>query len=120
MVGVGAGYGGSDVEVDLRSDDDPDPLPDLARLLDLHQLYFGTTAAERLRPVTDELAAETAHPLEGSGYTPADGSPSAIVESLSRWAGAENLEKRLGGLAEGLGAIDSLVLGMLRAKRHKL
>ena len=41
VVAKGMGYGGtSDVVVDLRVDDHPDPCAELARLLDLHSLYF--------------------------------------------------------------------------------
>src|SRR5256885_2575628 len=41
VVARGQGYGGtSDVVVDLRVDDHPEPVPELIRLLDLHALYF--------------------------------------------------------------------------------
>src|SRR6185436_9407757 len=41
VVAKGMGYGGtSDVVVELRVDDHPDPTAELARLLDLHTLYF--------------------------------------------------------------------------------
>ena len=43
-----AGYGGHDIEVDLRVDDHPEPVPELARLLDLHRLYFD--AADEATP----------------------------------------------------------------------
>lgn len=42
VVSEQGGYGGgSDVLVDLRVDDSADPVPELMRLLDLHELYFG-------------------------------------------------------------------------------
>ena len=41
VVSRGMGYGGtSDVVVDLRVDDHPDPVTELARLLEMHTLYF--------------------------------------------------------------------------------
>ena len=44
VVQEGASYGGyNDVKIDLRVDDHPDPIKELRRLLDLHQLYFGET-----------------------------------------------------------------------------
>ena len=47
VVSPGAGYGGgNDVLADLRVDDHPSPLTELARLLDLHDLYFGTSRPE--------------------------------------------------------------------------
>src|SRR3954454_15856110 len=53
VVSPGAGYGGlGDVVVDLRSDDAPEPIAELARMLarmlDLHDLYFGSTPADQL------------------------------------------------------------------------
>ena len=44
------GYGGmNDVLVDLRVDDHPEPVTELRRLLDLRNLYFGTSpASEKL------------------------------------------------------------------------
>ena len=44
VVQEGASYGGyNDVKIDLRVDDHPDPIKELRRLLDLHELYFGET-----------------------------------------------------------------------------
>ena len=41
VVREGAGYGGhDDIAVDLRVDDHADPVPELARLLDLNELYL--------------------------------------------------------------------------------
>jgi uncharacterized Ntn-hydrolase superfamily protein len=107
VVRAGGGYGGtSDVEVDLRVDDGPDPVTELGRLLDLHELYFGRPDPETLLELTGELAAEVTerlgrlgHPVAGRGL---DG-------ALTDWAGIENLEERLVP-----GRIDPLVLGMLR------
>jgi uncharacterized Ntn-hydrolase superfamily protein len=40
----GGGYGGgNDRLVDLRVDDHPEPIKELARIRDLHTLYFGET-----------------------------------------------------------------------------
>ena len=49
VVKEGAGYGGlDDIAVDLRVDDHPTPIPELARLLDLSDLYL-TASTERRR-----------------------------------------------------------------------
>src|SRR3954471_15672703 len=55
VVSEGGGYGGgSDVLVDLRVDDHPDPVTELQRLLDLHTLYFGKP--EKTLPLEGDLA----------------------------------------------------------------
>ena len=50
VVREGAGYGGGDdIAVDLRVDDHADPVPELARLLDLNDLYLtASTETERV------------------------------------------------------------------------
>ncbi|WP_432987321.1 DUF1028 domain-containing protein [Dactylosporangium sp. CA-233914] len=95
----GAGYGGmSDVEVDLRVDDDPDPVARLGGLVELWDLYFGKPDPATLLPLAGDLATEVRDRLAVLGYA-----------SLDAWAGVENLEERL---VEG--AIDPLVLERLR------
>ena len=94
------GYGGtSDVEVDLRADDHPDPVPELRRLLDLHRLYFDRPDPATLLPLEGELAAEVDLRLRSLGF-----------DTLEDWAGVENYEERMVD-----GQIDPLVLGQLRA-----
>ncbi len=47
VVREGGGYGGNnDRLVDLRVDDHPEPIRELARIRDLHTLYFGETGEE--------------------------------------------------------------------------
>jgi uncharacterized Ntn-hydrolase superfamily protein len=97
VVSAGGGYGGgSDVLVDLRVDDHPDPVLELGRLLDLHTLYFGRP--EQTLPLEGELAEEVAAKLKALGY-----------KDLDDWAGVENYEERMVP-----GAIDVLVLQKLR------
>jgi uncharacterized Ntn-hydrolase superfamily protein len=113
VVRMGGGYGGtSDVEVDLRVDDGPDPVPELGRLLELHELYFGRPDPETLIDLTGELAVEVADRLARLGHLmPGDGRvPAADLDAaLASWAGIENLEERLVP-----GRIDPLVLATLR------
>src|SRR6185437_26012 len=81
------GYGGlSDVLVDLRVDDHPQPVNELDRLFEIHQRLFGKTPAQQWLTVDDALRAEIDERLAGLGYA-----------SLAQWAGVENLEERLGG-----------------------
>ena len=99
VVRRGGGYGGmSDVEIDLRSDDHPTPIPELHRMLALHRLYFGTPDPATLLPLEGELADEVSQRLRTLGY-----------ESLDDWAGVENYEERMVA-----GKIDPLVLEKLR------
>src|SRR3954463_5602771 len=53
------GYADStDIAVDLRIDDSPAPTPELARLLDLHDLYFGKADPAAALPLQGDLAEE--------------------------------------------------------------
>jgi uncharacterized Ntn-hydrolase superfamily protein len=101
VVEEGAGYaGGDDIAVDLRIDDHPDPVTELARLLDLNDLYLtASTEAERV-PVTDELRAEITRRLHELGY-----------DDLNGWAGTENYEMRV---APDGSWIDQQILDVLR------
>ncbi len=97
VVSEAGGYGGgSDVLVDLRVDDHPDPVPELGRLLELHTLYFGSPTDTL--PLEGALADEVAAKLQQLGYP-----------DLETWAGVENYEMRMVD-----GAIDVLVLERLR------
>ena len=97
VVSEGGGYGGgSDVLVDLRVDDPPTPLPELARLLDLYDLYFGKP--DSVLPLEGDLAREVAAALTVLGYP-----------TLDAWAGVENYEERMVA-----GGIDPVVLDKLR------
>lgn len=89
----------ADGHCDLRVDDHPDPVPELARLLGLHDLYFGTADPATALPLTGRLAAEVTARLARLGHA-----------DLDSWAGVENYENRLLP-----GAIDPPVLAALRA-----
>jgi uncharacterized Ntn-hydrolase superfamily protein len=90
VVSPGAGYGGlGDVVVDLRSDDAPEPIAELARMLDLHDLYFGSTPADQLLPYDAQLTGELAERLAVAGYRSGD-----VRRDLYDWMGRENFEER--------------------------
>ncbi|HET7328061.1 MAG TPA: DUF1028 domain-containing protein [Nocardioidaceae bacterium] len=101
VVEEAAGYAGlDDVAVDLRVDDHADPCAELARLLDLHELFFGTTAEQDKVAIDQHLRDE----LERlAGRTGRDG--------FEAWVGAENFENRVWP-----DAIDRKVLEILRAQ----
>ena len=107
VVARGGGYGGtSDVVVDLRVDDHPAPVTELARLLDIHTMLFGRPDPRTLLNLTGELAEEVAALLDAAGYPD---SGSGLDARLAAWAGVENLEGRLVPAR-----IDPLVLAHLR------
>jgi uncharacterized Ntn-hydrolase superfamily protein len=106
VVRDGAGYGGrDDVAADLRVDDHPDPVTELARLLDLNDLYLtASTETERVE-VTPELAAEIAQLVRERGFP-----------DLGAWVGTENYEMRV----DPDGAwIDEKILEVLRSESEE-
>ncbi len=107
------GYGGgSDVHVDLRVDDAPHPVPELARLLDLHDIFFTKPDTSQLLDLTPDLAAEVAGLLTSVGHPPAGHDPVSVGHALRDWAGIENLEERVVEEPK----IDPVVLQVLRDK----
>ena len=89
----------SDVLVDLRIDDHPDPLAELRRIYRMHDALFGTTPRDQWLRVDDALRAELDDLLQRVGYP-----------DLASWAGAENLEERV----DGEDAVDPVILDRLR------
>jgi uncharacterized Ntn-hydrolase superfamily protein len=109
VVTPGGGYGGgTDVLVDLRVDDSPTPVPELARLLDIHDLLFGRPDPEKLLALEGELADRVGARLTGLGFPPGATDAAALDKALATWAGRENFEERLVA-----GKIDPLVLEQL-------
>ena len=101
------GYAGlSDVLEDLRVDDHPQPVAELARLHGIHSLFFGTTRREDWLTVDGELRGELAERLGRLGYT------GRLERAFAAWAGTENLEERV----EGVERIDPVVLAELRSR----
>jgi uncharacterized Ntn-hydrolase superfamily protein len=101
VVSEGAGYAGlDDVAADLRVDDNPDPVTELGRLLDLNDFYLTASTEGEKIPVTPELAAELDELAKAAGHP-----------DLQAWAGTENYEMRV---AEDGTWIDRKVLDLLR------
>jgi uncharacterized Ntn-hydrolase superfamily protein len=106
VVKEGAGYGGlDDIAVDLRVDDHAAPIPELARLLTLSELYLQASTEEEKVPVTKELEDE----LEA--FAQAQG-----ARDFAAWVGTENYEMRV---APDLSWIDRQILGIVRATDSK-
>jgi uncharacterized Ntn-hydrolase superfamily protein len=100
------GYGGmTDVAVDLRVDDHPEPIAELRRLYDMHELLFGQTPESKWIPVDEDLADEMRRRLAERGYT-----GESLEKAFNDWVGTENLEERV----KGIDRIDPVVLDALR------
>ncbi len=113
VVSSGGGYGGgSDVYADLRVDDSANPVPELVRLLGLHDLFFGQPDPETLRPLEGKLLDEVNGLLVQVGHPPAGDDAGAVRAALWDWAGVENLEERVPDSP----VIDPVVLDVLRLK----
>jgi len=109
VVREGAGYGGhDDIAVDLRVDDAASvggsPLPELARLLRLNDLYLTASTEEEKVPVTPELEAELETYAAAQGAT-----------SFTAWAGTENYEMRV---APDLAWVDRRILAVVRGEEQ--
>ena len=69
VVRARGGYGGhNDRYIDLRVDDDPQPIRKLKRLLQLHHLYFGRTQPEDWLKIEGKLCRELQRILKRSGH----------------------------------------------------
>jgi uncharacterized Ntn-hydrolase superfamily protein len=112
----GGGYGGgSDRAVDLRVDDHPAPLAELARIWDLHSLLFPRPESLEFVPISSELAGEIRYLLSQLGYDAGSGGGAPydqeLRDALYEYVGTENLEERWSDEA----AIERRVLEHLRA-----
>lgn len=117
VVRAQGGYAGyNDRYIDLRVDDDPQPIRKLERLLDLHHLYFGRTRPEDWLKIEGKLCRELQGLLKRTGhYRGRLGSQydDATRAALRALVGIENLEERC---RENEGLIDRVVVEILRRK----
>ena len=104
VVKDGAGYGGlDDVAADLRVDDHADPVTELARLLDLNDLYLTASTDEEKLPIDDALRDELDERARAGGRA-----------DFHAWVGSENYEMRV---AEDYSWIDRRVLDIIRGEQ---
>jgi uncharacterized Ntn-hydrolase superfamily protein len=114
VVREGGGYGGNnDRYLDLRVDDDPQPIERLKALVSLHHLYFGRTDPANLIPL--ESVAEELHDLLcRTGYLQSERRgvfDETTRKALRKLVGIENLEQRWDGEGD---MIDREVVEYLR------
>jgi uncharacterized Ntn-hydrolase superfamily protein len=111
------GYGGyNDRYLDLRVDDDPQPIERLKALVDLHHLFFKPPAPGEMIAIEGELAREVQQILQWAGYYdgPLTGKYDAPTrKALSNLIGNENFEERFD---EEKGLISRQVMDVFRQK----
>jgi len=120
IVKPGGGYGGfNDRYCDLRVDDHTDPLGELARLLEIWELYFLKASEAELLEIDATLASEIQGTLARLGFYagPATGAYDTETRSaLERFLHRENLEERV----RSDGRTDLRVLQYLRDRSKTL
>jgi len=93
------GYGGfNDRYIDLRVDDHPEPIEELVRLSELHQVYFAPPKPSDLVQRDEKTVRSVQQKLASLGYYEgaADGVWSeTLKEALFSFCGTENLEEHL-------------------------
>lgn len=116
VVREGGGYGGNnDRYLDLRVDDDPEPIARLANLVAMHHLYFGEVDPNDLIPLAD-VTTELHEILRRAGLhddPTSDTFDDATRAALRELVGSENLEERWDGTGD---AIDRVVVEFLRER----
>jgi uncharacterized Ntn-hydrolase superfamily protein len=99
VVRESGGYGGfNDRMIDLRIDEHPQPITELARLLEYYELLFLKPHPEDLLPIDATLATELQQLLTRSGDYNGQVTgvfDDATFQALERYGGRENLEERL-------------------------
>jgi uncharacterized Ntn-hydrolase superfamily protein len=117
VVRHGGGYGGTtDRYLDLRVDDDTQPIERLKDLVDLHHLFFKPPVSGEMVAIEGEMAREIQEILRRAGYYdgPLNGIYDAATQkALSTFIGTENFEERFD---EQAGLISSQVMEVLRRK----
>lgn len=110
-------YGGyNDRYIDLRVDDHPDPIKELVRLLDLHEIYFNKTTKDEMLVVDKNITIKIQEALKKFGYYYGDINgeyDESVKKAYKDFCGIENFEERI---CEG-DIIDIKVLNFLLSKK---
>jgi uncharacterized Ntn-hydrolase superfamily protein len=96
VVQAGAGYGGyNDVKIDLRVDDHPEPIEELARLYQLHQVFF--SPSKQKVEIEGNLLQDIKDSLYKKGYLSKisyDNYEGEVQDALRTYALKENFDDR--------------------------
>ena len=86
VMSKGHGYGGSDLQYDLRVDDHPEPCPELVRLMDIHDVLFARADDTRADDTRADDAradnASTADATSDSASVPNSASKAKIPDAV--------------------------------------
>lgn len=113
------GYGGdTDRYLDLRVDDDEQPVKKLRQLVEAHHLFFGAVKAEDLLPIDATIAKELQQIMVKQGYM--GGDVNGAWDEVAKQAfwlmvGNENLEERW-SIEKSPDKIDKVALDYLRKR----
>jgi uncharacterized Ntn-hydrolase superfamily protein len=111
----GGGYGGdNDRVVDLRVDDHPEPIREVARIRDLHTLYFGETGPDNIAVMEGDVKRDLVASLGSLGHLEvlvADKVAQSVKQGLV--VRAETFEER----EQKRGYLDRAVLEFIKEKR---
>jgi uncharacterized Ntn-hydrolase superfamily protein len=90
------GYlGANDRYIDLRVDDHPDPIKELIRIYQLHQLYFGKTKPEIILTIEGKIREEVEFELYRLGYLQDKKvDDETFYQQLTTFLHTENFEER--------------------------
>ncbi|HEX6036145.1 MAG TPA: DUF1028 domain-containing protein [Anaerolineales bacterium] len=87
-----AGYGGYlDRWLDYRVDDHEDPVPRLAELLEMHELYFGKSPESERVEINNEVFKQMSEILTNTGYLTNE---KEFMTAFNEFIGNENFEER--------------------------
>lgn len=113
------GYGGdNDRYLDLRVDDDQQPVKKLRQLVEAHHLFFGEAKAEDQLSIDESIARELQNIMVGQGYM--GGEVNGKWDEITKQAfqvlvGNENLEERW-SIHKNSNQIDRVALEYLRKR----
>ena len=110
----GGQYDVNDEHTNLRVDDHPDPVFELARLANLRDVSLSTRGRGAAATLEDSLRAEVAGLLDRVGHRPAGSEVEAVAAALRQWAFSEDLDERLEADVPRADEIDLVVLDYLR------
>ncbi len=118
VVRPNGGYGGmNDVLVDLRVDDHPDPVTELRRLLDLRNLYFGTSPSSEKVKIEGAVLTDLRRVMKARGFYAGDEAgpwDEPTEKALDAFIASENFEERVDPKNR---TMDAPVLAHLRQSR---
>lgn len=108
------GYGGfNDRALDLRVDDHPDPIKELIRIYQLHQLYFNKPKEENIARIEGDVKETLVAELSRIGYLKVqEPTDTQLADSLRTFIHTENFEER----EQENGKIDLEILEYLKTK----